>query len=191
MASATRKRIYLAGPDVFLVDGLAVGAAKAELAARYGFEGLFPLDQQLGLDGLSKREKARAIALANEGLMRTSDLLIANLTPFRGVAMDSGTAYEVGFMRALGRPVLGYINVPGDYRGRAEAFRARGIPLGDSDRPDAEIEDFDLPENLMIAVAILESGGTIAEGHAPRGREMSDLAAFERCLAQAQRLFGG
>ena len=40
--------------------------------------------------------------------MRSCDLLIANLTPFRGVSMDSGTAFEVGFMRALGRPVLGY-----------------------------------------------------------------------------------
>lgn len=190
MAAATRKRIYLAGPEVFLVDGLAVGAAKAALAARYGFEGLFPLDQQLGLDGLSRREMARAIALANEGLMRTCDLLIANLTPFRGVAMDSGTAFEVGFMRALGRPVLGYINIPGDYRGRAEAFRARGIPLGDCDRDDAEIEDFGLPENLMIAIAILESGGTVFEGNARRGHEMADVAAFERCLAEAQRLFG-
>ena len=39
--------------------------------------------------------------------MRSCQLCIANLTPFRGVSMDSGTAYEVGFMRALGRPVLG------------------------------------------------------------------------------------
>ncbi|MGE3915753.1 MAG: nucleoside 2-deoxyribosyltransferase, partial [Hyphomicrobiaceae bacterium] len=149
------KRIYLAGPEVFLPDAMDVGRAKAEMARAAGLEGLFPLDQQLPLDGLPRLEQARRISLANEALMRSADLLIANLTPFRGVSMDSGTAFEVGFMRALGRPVLGYTNVPGDYRRRAEAFRARGIPSADADRTDVEIEDFGLAENLMIAVAIL------------------------------------
>ena len=102
--------------------------------------------------------------------------------------MDSGTAFEVGYMRALGRPVLGYTNVPGDYRARAEAFRRRGIPSGDSDAPGLEIEDFGMAENLMIAVAILESGGSVIEGNAPAGSEMADLAAFARSLEEARRL---
>ncbi len=189
MTSASLKRIYLAGPEVFLPDAMAVGRAKVELAREAGFEGLFPLDQQLGLEGLPKLEQARRISLANEALMRSCDLLIANLTPFRGVSMDSGTAFEVGFMRALGRPVLGYSNVPGDYRARAKAFRARGIPPGDCDAPGFEIEDFGMAENLMIAVAILESGGSVIEGSAPAGAEMADLAAFARSLEEARRLF--
>ncbi len=189
MAQSSLKRIYLAGPEVFLPDALAVGRAKAEMAREAGFEGLFPLDQSLDLNGLDKLEQARRISLANEALMRSADLLIANLTPFRGVSMDSGTAFEVGFMRALRRPVLGYTNVPADYRRRAEAFRARGIPMGDGDRLGVEIEDFGMAENLMIAVAILESGGTIVEGQAPAGQEMADLAAFGRCLEQARQLF--
>ncbi len=188
MAGEPLKRIYLAGPEVFLPDALAVGRAKAEMAAAAGFEGLFPLDQQLDLAGLAPLEQARRISLANEALMRSADLLIANLTPFRGVSMDSGTAFEVGFMRALGRPVLGYTNVPGDYRRRAEAFRARGIPSADGDRLDVEIEDFGMAENLMIAVAIIESGGSIIEGTAPSGSEMADLIAFARSLEEARRL---
>lgn len=191
MAGEPLKRIYLAGPEVFLPDALVVGRAKAEMAAAAGFEGLFPLDQQLDLAGLPPLEQARRISLANEALMRSADLLIANLTPFRGVSMDSGTAFEVGFMRALGRPVLGYTNVPGDYRRRAEAFRARGIPSADGDRPDVEIEDFGMAENLMIAVAILESGGSIVEGNAPSGSEMADLTAFARSLEEARRLLLG
>lgn len=189
MTNRAKPRIYLAGPEVFLPDAIAVGRAKLAMAERAGFEGLFPLDQQLGLDGLPKLEQARRISLANEALMRSADLLIANLTPFRGVSMDSGTAFEVGFMRALGRPVLGYTNVAGDYRRRAEAFRARGIPAGDCDCPEFEIEDFGMAENLMIAVAILESGCSIVEGSAPAGRELADLAAFERSLEEARRLF--
>jgi len=182
------KRIYLAGPEVFLPDARGVGRAKVELAKDAGFEGLFPLDQELELEGLPKLEQARRISLANEALMRSAELLIANLTPFRGVSMDAGTAFEVGFVRALGRPVLGYTNVPGDYRRRAEAFRLRGVPSGDSDALNVDIEDFGMAENLMIAVAILESGGSIVEGHAPAGSEMSDLAAYRRCLDEARRL---
>jgi nucleoside 2-deoxyribosyltransferase len=182
------KRVYLAGPEVFLPNALEVGRAKVALAKEAGFEGLFPLDQNLDLDALPKIEQARRISLANEALMRSADLLIANLTPFRGVSMDAGTAFEVGFMRALGRPVFGYTNVAGDYRSRAEAFRRRGIPPGDSDAPGFEIEDFGMAENLMIAVAILESGGSIIEGRAPAGSEMADLAAYRRCLEEARRL---
>ena len=188
MAEAALKRIYLAGPEVFLPNAGDVGRAKVELAREAGFEGLFPLDQQLDLAGLPKLEQARRISLANEALMRSADFLIANLTPFRGVSMDAGMAFEVGFMRALGRPVLGYTNVPGDYRARAEAFRRRGIPPTDSDAPGVELEDFGLAENLMIAVAILESGGTVIEGRAPAGSEMADLAAFRQCLDEARRL---
>ncbi|MBS0243864.1 MAG: nucleoside 2-deoxyribosyltransferase [Proteobacteria bacterium] len=188
MPDAPPKRIYLAGPEVFLPDALAVGRAKAELCAAAGFEGCFPLDQSLPLDGLPLLEKARRISLANEALMRSCDLLIANLTPFRGVSMDSGTAFEVGFMRALGRPVLGYTNVPGDYRRRAEAFRARGIPEGDADAPGIEVEDFGMAENLMIAVAIIESGGSVVEGRAPQGCIMADLEAFKLSLDEARRL---
>jgi nucleoside 2-deoxyribosyltransferase len=188
MSAAALKRVYLAGPEVFLPNALEIGRAKAALAREAGFEGLFPLDQQLDLAGLPRLEQARRISLANEALMRSADLLIANLTPFRGVSMDAGTAFEVGFMRALGRPVLGYTNVAGDYRRRAEAFRRRGIPTGDSDAPGVEIEDFGMAENLMIAVAILESGGTVVEGAAAAGAEMTDLAAFGQSLGEARRL---
>lgn len=181
-------RIYLAGPEVFLPDAKEVGRRKVALAEAAGFEGLFPLDQSLDLAGLAKLEQARCISLANEALMRTCDLLIANMTPFRGVSMDAGTAFEIGFMRALGRPVLGYSNVPGDYRQRAEAFRRRGIPGGDSDRSDVEIEDFGLAENLMMAIAIAESGSKVITRSVVPGQEMTDLVAYEACLAEARRL---
>ena len=83
-------RIYLAGPEVFLPDALAVGAEKARICATHGLEGVFPLDASLDLAGLTKLEQARKISLTNEGLMRSCDAIVANLTPFRGVSMDAG-----------------------------------------------------------------------------------------------------
>ena len=121
--------------------------------------------------------------------MRGCDLLIANLTPFRGVSMDAGTAFEVGFMRALGRPVLGYTNVTADYRERSEHYRRAAPGLLDADGPDVQIEDFDGAENLMIEVAITASGGTVVRSNVPPGEEMRHLAGFEACLAQAARIF--
>ncbi len=184
----TQKRIYLAGPEVFLPDAIAVGKAKVAATAEAGFVGVFPLDAALQLDGLPRPEQGRRIALACEQMMATCDLAIANLTPFRGVSMDSGTAYEVGYMRARGRPVLGYSNVAGDIRSRAEAFRRRGIPPGDCDRPDVEIEDFGMAENLMIAIAVVESGSRVVA--MDLGGDLRDLTAFLACLAEARRLFG-
>jgi nucleoside 2-deoxyribosyltransferase len=181
-------RIYLAGPEVFLPDAIAVGARKAAMCAAHGLEGVFPLDAQLGLADLPKAEAARRISEANEGLMRSCDALIANLTPFRGVSMDSGTAFEVGFMRALGRPVLGYTNVIPDYKARAEVYRSAPPPLPEWDHPEAEIEDFDGAENLMIEVAIRNCGGSVVRTAVPPAEVMRDLAGFEACVVQAAQV---
>ena len=43
------KRVYLAGPDVFLPTATALAAAKKKLCATYGFEGLVPTDKKLDL----------------------------------------------------------------------------------------------------------------------------------------------
>jgi nucleoside 2-deoxyribosyltransferase len=182
-----RPRIYLAGPEVFLPNARAVGAEKCRLAADAGLEGAFPLDAQLNLDTLPAGEQAQRISRANEDLMRSCDGLIANLTPFRGVSMDAGTAFEVGFMQALGRPLAGYTNVAAGYAERARAFRAHGPATMDADRADLEIEDFGLAENLMIEVAILASGGRVVRRQVVPGMELTDTAGFAQCLADIAR----
>jgi nucleoside 2-deoxyribosyltransferase len=186
-----RPRIYLAGPEVFLPDAKGVGSAKARLCAEAGFEGCFPLDAPLALDGLKPVDQARVISAACETMMQSCDLAIANCTPFRGVSMDAGTAYEIGFMRALGRPVFGYTNAKGTYAARASIYRQHGILAADCDRLDVEIENFDLAENLMIAIAAADIVGPQSMPTPTRrdlGNDqinMADLAGFRACLALA------
>ena len=42
-------KIYLAGPDVFLQDAIETGRRKAEICARHGLNGLYPLDNAVDL----------------------------------------------------------------------------------------------------------------------------------------------
>jgi nucleoside 2-deoxyribosyltransferase len=180
-------RVYLAGPDVFLKNAPHVAEAKKRLCAEQGFEGVFPLDGEVeSSKTLSPVQRARAISGVNEALIRGCDILVANCTPFRGVSMDVGTAFEIGYARALGRPVFGYTNVVASYKERVERSRSAG-PLFAADTKGSAIEDFGLAENLMIAVAIAASGCDLVRTQVRRGRELVDLAGFARCLSLAKQ----
>lgn len=184
-----RKRIYLAGPEVFFPNAFEQGAEKKRLCAEAGFEGVYPLDNVIdGAEHLQPQELARRISHGNEALMRSCDLLIANCTPFRSVSMDVGTAFEIGFMQALGRPVLGYSNSTADYASRVRQAAAVASVAWDHESTAADIEDFGLAENLMIAVAIREAGGEFVTAEVAPARMQSDLSGFRRCLAIARQL---
>src|SRR3954469_15798871 len=88
-------KIYLAGPDVFLPDALEVGRRKIDLCASHGLIGLYPLDNTVDL---AATDASRQIFHGNEAMMNEADVIIANLTPFRGPGADAGTVYELGYM---------------------------------------------------------------------------------------------
>jgi nucleoside 2-deoxyribosyltransferase len=187
-------RIYLAGPDVFLPDALGQAERKRALCREYGFEGVSPLDNTSDLGRLARREAGLAIARANERTMRSCDLAVANATPFRGPSIDPGTAYELGFMRALGKPVFAYANAPGPYLERVEAHF--GVPLtreGGGAWMAADgmsVEDFDMADNPMIVGALEESGAELVIRDVSEDRRQTDLEAFQACLAQVRERAG-
>lgn len=186
--SVAGERIYLAGPDVFLPDPQSAATAKKRICDEHGFVGVFPLDKALDLEGLSPRDAGLRIFDANEELMRSCDLVIANMTPFRSPSTDVGTAYEMGFMRALGRPVLGYSN---DGRLFVERTRAwAGVSQGTADADGLSIEDFEMMDNLMLHGAVAGSGLDVETAHVDGTDRFTALVAFERCVIGARRLFG-
>ncbi len=148
-ASARRRSAYLAGPDVFRADADAHGAALKALCARHGLEGLWPLDS--GADP----GDAKAIFAANAAMIRRADLVLANISPFRGPGLDGGTAWEIGFAAALGKPIYAYTDEPRPYAARA-AGAADGMA----------IEDFGLVDNLMIACSVRGPFGSAEEAMA-------------------------
>ena len=185
------RKVYLAGPEVFLADAAAVAEAKQALCAARGLEGLAPLDGEVTADG-GPEAVAGAIYDKNIRLIHASDLVIANLTPFRGLCMDPGTAFEVGYACALGLPVFGYGNVAaGEFARVAAAHRLRprdGAPGVQEDEDGLMVEDFGMFENLMIDVPIRRLAGAVVTGDVPADRLYGDLSVFERCLDQAVRI---
>ncbi len=178
------KRVYLAGPDVFFPDAVQRGERLKQLCARHGLVGVFPLDPLPGEPAAwAALPLARAIARRNEAHIRGCDALVANLTPFRGPGADGGTAYELGFARALGRPVFGWSNGAGRYLERCLRWPG-AVRVGAAWRdPDGlEVEAFGLADNLMMACAVVECGTEIVAG--------DGTAAFERCVMEAARVLG-
>ncbi|GGB92300.1 hypothetical protein GCM10011352_17950 [Marinobacterium zhoushanense] len=159
-------KIYLAGPDVFRRDAKELGQAKAAICAEYGFDGLFPLDSNVDLTGLSPYQSGLAIYRADIDLMNRCDLIVANMTPFRGPGLDGGTAFEMGYMRAQGKPVWGYTLDSRDYGERVEQVE----PGWDGEQQ--HVEAFGMADNLMLIGSIAESGGELLRQNGdPRAME--------------------
>ena len=143
-----------------------VGALKRAICERHGLVGIFPADEEDDFDPASSLgQRALAISRAMERVMQTCDAMIVNLTPFRGPSADVGSAYEMGFMRALGR---------------------RLRPTGEHEDLDGmALEPFELHDNLMLVGGIADSGGCLVTETVPPTERYTSLAVFERCVAHA------
>jgi nucleoside 2-deoxyribosyltransferase len=184
-------RIYLAGPELFHADAAGLAAAKRAICAEYGQTGVVPTDAPPAEPAGPLPEWYR-LYLANEAHIRGCDVLIANLTPFRGPSADPGTVYELGFMRALGRPVFGFMNSAARFGARTLAMLgAAARQRADGSWEDAEgmaVEEFDRHDNLMIEGGIRAAGGAFEVEAVPADRRWTDLRAFRRCVEAAARL---
>jgi nucleoside 2-deoxyribosyltransferase len=179
-------KIYLAGPEVFLPDADAVAEAKRALCARHGAIGIFPTEPVHCPAADAAADAWLAIYLRNEAHIRGADALIANLTPFRGPSADAGTVYELGFMRALGRPVAGYANTTTPFTERTLAFLGSGARRqpdgGWEDAEGLHLESFGLHDNLMIDGGLRAAGGPLVTRDVPAAERWRNLAAFEVAL---------
>lgn len=178
------RSIYLAGPEVFLPDAAGIGERKRRICETHGLTGRFPLDD--GPGSLGNRLSA-AIFSANMRMLAECDLIIANLTPFRGISADVGTVFELGAAYALGKPVFGYSNVRGMLIERLAAM-PEFLPFSEGSdgrlyaADGLAVEDFGLEDNLMIAEALLAAGHGIVLPDRPVADVDRDLEVFEACV---------
>jgi nucleoside 2-deoxyribosyltransferase len=179
---------YLAGPDVFLPDAREHARRKAAVCAQHGIVGRPPLNEDVeSLRAMPDDEAWRTIFRKDLEMMEACDVAIANLTPFRGASADAGTLVELGWFLGRGRPVFGYSNsaVPFAERSRSQTLAVPDPLAGLS------VGGFGLPDNLMIAGAVLEAGGLpITLPPDGRDRPFDALDVFELCVAAAARRLG-
>jgi nucleoside 2-deoxyribosyltransferase len=177
-------KLYLAGPDVFLPNAVEIGKIKRELCRKFGFVGLYPLDNEASTTtGISL---SKAIFDGNIAMLNEADAIIANLTPFRGVSADVGTVFEIGYGFACRKKVYGYSNVRTAFIERTKNLVSGAVETGQDGRLYAAdglaVENFDRFDNLMIAEALLESGENVFLPTAPVSDPWRDMQSFERCL---------
>jgi nucleoside 2-deoxyribosyltransferase len=140
------KKIYIAGPEVFDKNAKKVGEYLSNLTRQYGFEPLFPLDNEI-------KEKATSekIFLNNIEMINKADYIIANLNPWRGKEPDSGTVWECGYAFGKGKKIFSYIKNKVPY---IEQF-SKEEQKNKIDKEGKIIEDFNLPLNLMLYYSTL------------------------------------
>ncbi len=166
---------------MFLPNATAHAAAKLAICARHGITGLAPLNDD-DLLALPPDQAWRAIFAKDLAMMETADLVIANLTPFRGASADAGTLVELGWFLGSGKPIFAYSNTATPF---AERSRAVADPL-----PGLQVEGFGLPDNLMIPGAVQAGGGHgIVLPPDGRDRAFDALDVFEACVQVAASCF--
>lgn len=168
---------YLAGPDVFLPNAVEHAKRKVEICNDYGINGIAPLNQDMDVEYTGKSDWI-GIYVKDVKMMERSDIIIANLTPFRGVSADSGTLIEVGWFSGRKRPVFAYSNEAILFSERSMAYLERN--------PDpmegVSVEGFSLPDNLMIPGSVLFGGGGAVELPRNESLPFDSLEVFERCV---------
>ncbi|ARO15706.1 nucleoside 2-deoxyribosyltransferase protein [Ketogulonicigenium robustum] len=189
------KTLYIAGPEVFYPDAKTVLARKREMAADYGFDVIGP---GLGFGTLPDDKHAAGIAIAriNEEVMQRADVMIANMTPFRGISTDVGTAFEIGFFCALEKPVFAYTNDPRDFGPRTAAEWYKGDVSQDeagklrANTDGQSVEAHGFADNLMLDGGIFARGGQVLRPSGDALLPTSDLSVYEEALKCAKATLG-
>ena len=164
---------------VFAPDPGAIFGRMKTLCQMHGVVGVAPLDNQAGLEGLAPgKDLLERIVRADIALMDSLDAAVFCLDGFRrSPEMDPGTAFEVGYMKALGKPLAGWTSDVRPYPRRVADFfqsvfgqgltRTEAGPVGGTSGglrdPDGILVHSDgCMQNAMIHTGIELSGGIVS-----------------------------
>lgn len=186
-----RPKIYLAGPEVFLPDAMGIGRRKKGICEDFGFEGLFPFDNE-PRDSLFDERPDLLIYRMNLAMIGEADCGIFNLTPFRGVSADVGSAFELGLLTGLGKPAFAYSN---EVDALLDRLKRDGLAAFDKamgawvDPFGVTIENFGNADNLMLDACLADQGCPLVRRRTAEAERFTNLEGFIACLELARRHF--
>jgi nucleoside 2-deoxyribosyltransferase len=167
------------------------------ICSAHGILGVAPLDGQAALTGLPPGEATiMAIVAADRDLMDTCDGGIFCLDPFRRAAdMDPGTAVEIGFLFARGKPLSGFTVDSRFYPEKVAAYFARAWNARLRDRAPLELGgssgDQEDPDGILVhSEGMVQNGMTEGFIRLSGGRVFSDpdfFTAFAMAAADLAR----
>jgi nucleoside 2-deoxyribosyltransferase len=193
---------------VFDRDPAVVFDRMKTLCREFGVVGVAPLDNQTGLEGLLPgTDLLERIVRADISLMDRLDAAVFCLDAFRrGTEMDAGTAFEVGYMKALGKPIAGWTRDPRPYPRRvADFFQAtfgEGLTrtvAGEVGGTSGLLRDADgvlvhsegCVQNAMIHVGIELAGGIVAaDADWERAFSLAVASVAEQLRTGGQQVLG-
>jgi len=149
------KKIYIAGFDVFKPNSKEIGKKYKNICEKYDFIGLYPLDNEIDINW-NKDVAREFIFKKNIELIEMCDIVIANGNPFRGDELDSGTAFEIGYAKALKKEVIIYMDDTSDY---IEKVEFKDNEDSQYDKSGMSIENLGFPLNLMFSDCSIVRGG--------------------------------
>lgn len=171
-------KAYLAGTEIFFTDTLEKQKEYHDLCDKYGFIGYYPPDvapedeyKEYTPKDDSQHEMEVSLFTHDCNHIRRSDIIIANLNPYRGEEPDSGTAVECGIAYGLGKRCFAFLEDTRPLKERYKGVKKTREDGTVTDKDNAVIEDFDFPLNLMF------SEFTIIEG------------TMEDALKEVRRIF--
>jgi nucleoside 2-deoxyribosyltransferase len=125
-------------------------------------------------------------------LIKNCQIVIANITPFRGPSADVGTVFEMGFAHALGKMVLAYTNNALPFTERTVKALCGKVNRDQNgqlrDEQGMFIEENGLTDNLMIDGCINANSKRLIVEEAPADQLFTYLGGFEKCLRVAQEI---
>jgi len=149
-------RAYMAGPDVFHPQAKENAEIVRDLCAKYGIVALIPLDNEVEFSQ-DKNKISTDIFQKNVELLNSADIVIANMTPFRGPSADVGTVWEIGFAYAKEKPIFAFTDDLRQYKERVVDY------LDKVGNDGLAVEDFGNVDNTMIDKSVKDVKNKLLE----------------------------
>ena len=154
-------RAYMAGPYVFQPDaaialfrervcGLCEGSLQRVVIPIFPMDPIPALQPNRPPFTMDITDPQKIAAHCRRHIARC-DVIIADVTPFRGVQPDPGTVLEIGIAHGAGKRVVLYTR--GNVPSLRERLTTEGFmkPRDERDREGFFVEDFGLPVDTMLS----------------------------------------